>query len=47
MLLDFDLPYGSAVQPGIPVNYQFWYRDPAGGPSSFNLTNALNVVHTH
>ena len=24
-------------------NIQFWYRDPAGGPSGFNLSNALEL----
>ena len=47
LLLDFDQPYGQLVQPGSPgINYQFWYRDPAGGPSTFNLSDALHVEHT-
>jgi hypothetical protein len=45
--LDFDLPYGDLVEPGAPgANYQFWYRDPAGGPATFNLSDALHVEHT-
>jgi len=46
LLLDFDQPYGALVTPGAPgVNYQFWYRDPAGGPAGFNLSDALHVQH--
>lgn len=45
-LLDFGQPYGVLVLPGGPgVNYQFWYRDPAGGPAAFNLSDALHVEH--
>jgi hypothetical protein len=25
-------------------NFQFWFRDPAGGPAGFNLTNALKIT---
>lgn len=47
LLLDFDQPYGELVIPGSPgVNYQFWYRDPLGGPAHFNLSDALHVEHT-
>lgn len=47
MQLDFDLSYGDLVTPGSPgQNYQFWYRDPAGGPAAFNLSDALRVEHT-
>jgi len=24
-------------------NFQFWYRDPAGGPAGFNLSDAIQV----
>jgi len=42
--LDFDLPYGSAITSGPPgVNFQYWFRDPAGGPSGFNLSDGLHV----
>ena len=44
--LDFTLPYGTHVQGGGPgVNYQFYYRDLAGGPAGFNLSDALRVYH--
>ena len=44
--LDFGQPYGVLAQPGGPgVNYQFWYRDPSGGPATFNLSDALHVEH--
>ncbi len=29
---------------GSSWNFQFWYRDPAGGGSGFNLSDALNVT---
>ena len=46
-LLDPDLPYGSGIFAGpTGVNYQFWFRDPTGGPNGFNLTDALHVEHT-
>jgi len=45
--LDFNQPYGALVTPGAPgVNYQFWYRDPPGGPAGFNLSDGLHVQHT-
>lgn len=44
--LDFNQLYADLVQPGAPpVRYQFWYRDPSGGPAGFNLSNALRVEH--
>lgn len=44
--LDFTQPLGGLVTPGHPgVRYQYWYRDPAGGPSTFNLSDALHVEH--
>ncbi len=31
------------IAPGSRWNFQHWYRDPAGGGSNFNLTDALTV----
>jgi len=45
--LDFSAGYGAGVLPGpTGVNYQYWYRDPQGGPEGFNLTDGLHVQHT-
>ena len=45
--LDFGASYGSGVFPGPGgVNYQYWYRDPQGGPTGFNLSDGLHVQHT-
>lgn len=43
--VDFTLPHGGLITAGTPVRYQFWYRDPAGGPSGFNLSDALHIEH--
>ncbi|MFT4540297.1 MAG: hypothetical protein ACI835_002747 [Planctomycetota bacterium] len=44
----FDIPNlpptAGAITPGSNWNFQFWYRDPAGGGSSFNLTDALELT---
>lgn len=46
LALNFNQPYGSLVLSGPPGPcYQFWYRDPAGGPAGFNLSDALRVQH--
>ncbi len=43
--LDFGNPTIAArVIPGASLNFQFWFRDPMGGPGGFNLTDGLNVV---
>ena len=45
--LDFGHPFGSLLTPGsADAYYQFWYRDPQGGPAGFNLSNGLHVLHT-
>jgi len=31
------------LEVGATWNFQFWYRDPAGGPSGFNFSDALQV----
>jgi hypothetical protein len=33
----------SFLQPGSSWNFQFWYRNPAGDGSGFNLSDALHV----
>jgi len=33
----------SNIQPGSNWNFQFWYRDPAAGGATFNLSDALSV----
>ncbi len=44
-LLDFTQPPVSsgpgAITPGSTWDFQFWYRDPAAGGSSFNLSDAM------
>ena len=44
-ILDLTSPPQAAGQitGGSTWNFQFWYRDPAGGGSAFNLTNGLEV----
>ena len=32
------------IEPGDTWNFQFWYRDPPGGPSGFNFTGGLEVL---
>ena len=43
--LDFTNPPQPAAEitPGTTWNFQFWYRDPAGGGSDFNLSDGLTV----
>lgn len=39
-------PAGSgpaAITPGSTWNFQFWYRDPSGGPAGFNTSSGLRV----
>lgn len=47
-VIDFNSPpLGSgpgAAIPGNNFNFQYWYRDPAGGPFGFNLSDGLNVT---
>ena len=33
-----------AILPGSCGNFQYWYHDPAGTPSSFNLSDAWHLV---
>jgi hypothetical protein len=40
--VDFGgLPPGGDILPGSNWNFQFWFRDPPGGPAGFNVSNAL------
>jgi hypothetical protein len=45
--VDFDQPPANAgpgeIAPGSTWNFQFWFRDPMGGPSAFNLSDGLSV----
>lgn len=41
--LDNTSPAGAGIAPGATRHFQVWYRDTAGGPSGFNLTNGLSV----
>jgi hypothetical protein len=34
----------TAILPGSSWNFQFWYRDPAGGGASFNLSDAFRGI---
>jgi hypothetical protein len=44
----YDQDYASGISAGgTGVNYQLWFRDPtATQPRGFNLSNALQIVHT-
>lgn len=44
-LLDFDVPPMEAgrIYPGSRWRFQCWYRDPAGGGSQFNFSDALEA----
>ncbi|MFT4540921.1 MAG: hypothetical protein ACI841_004559 [Planctomycetota bacterium] len=39
-----SLPGGALIQAGDTVNMQYWYRDPAGGGASFNLSDAVTAT---
>jgi len=34
----------STISAGNAAHFQFWYRDPPGGPTGFNLTDALSIT---
>jgi hypothetical protein len=37
-------PHSQNLQPGSTWNFQFWFRDPLGGPAGWNLTDALSIT---
>ena len=39
-----DPAHSDELVPGATRNFQFWFRDPIGGPNGFNLTNALQIT---
>jgi len=41
--LDTTTSAGSGISAGVTRHFQVWYRDTAGGPSGFNLSNGLSV----
>ena len=36
----------SPISAGVTMNFQYWHRDPAGGGSGFNLSDALSILFT-
>ena len=36
-------PAAGVIVPSATTNFQYWYRDPAGGPSGFNTSNGVSV----
>ncbi len=40
--------FGSVANVGTPTNFQFWYRDPMGGPcgGGFNFSNGWTITYT-
>lgn len=38
------LSFGLDFSAGSQWNFQFWYRDPAGGPNGFNFSDAVEVL---
>jgi hypothetical protein len=38
-----DLPANGRIQAGETWRFQFWYRDPMGGGSRFNLSDGLRA----
>jgi len=39
-------PNAGVIVNGTSLNFQFWFRDPLGGGSGFNLSNGYNIVLT-
>jgi hypothetical protein len=45
-IVNSALPALGQLSVGATRNFQFWYRDPAGGGAAFNLSSALSVSFT-
>jgi hypothetical protein len=42
-----QFPFTGSAHPILPSsawNFQFWYRDPNGSPTTFNLSDALHIA---
>ncbi len=37
-------PLANVAFPGVTTRFQFWFRDPTGGPAGINLSNGLAVL---
>jgi hypothetical protein len=37
-------PLSNVASPGATTRFQFWFRDPAGGPAGVNLSNGLTIA---
>jgi predicted carbohydrate-binding protein with CBM5 and CBM33 domain len=44
--VDYSGPGGGGLTPGATRHLQAWYRDVAGGPAGFNLSDGLSVMFT-
>jgi len=44
--LDITNPAHSQVAAGATLNFQGWFRDTAGGPAGFNLSDGLAIIFT-
>ena len=42
--IDMTATAQSSIQPADTRYFQFWYRDPQGGPFGFNLSNGLEIT---
>jgi hypothetical protein len=42
--VDLDQPPANQILAGSTVKFQWWYRDPMGGGSRFNLSDALSIT---
>ena len=42
--LNLNAPALINIQPADTRYFQFWYRDPQGGPHGFNLSNGLEIT---
>lgn len=42
--LDFSAPYAPFISAGSTSNFQLWYRDPAAGGASFNLSDGVSIL---